>query len=195
MEEVAFVAPPHIDHPKFHAAPTAVRAKKMRTKCSRLDQRASIWWTRFLTPNNRGVLLNNLNGRLTNHFRKVFHVPYTVFLDLMQVATTNWWQEWHDKQKCRAGKAVSSLELKLMGALFVLAQGVTHLCASLCTNLSEEVHRSFFIKWVRDMSSIKDDYIFMPQDDLTFRKVSGGNAARGLRGCVGSVDCVHFGWD
>ena len=38
MEEVAFVAPPHIDHPTFHAAPTAARAKKMRTKCSLLDQ-------------------------------------------------------------------------------------------------------------------------------------------------------------
>jgi hypothetical protein len=74
MEEVAFVAPPHIDHPTFHAAPTAVRAKKMRTKCIRLDQRTSNWWTRFLTPNNRDVLLNNRNGRLANHFRKVFHI-------------------------------------------------------------------------------------------------------------------------
>jgi hypothetical protein len=45
------------------------------------------------------------------------------------------------------------------------------------------------------MSSIKDEFIFMPQDDRTFQKVTEEYAARGLPGCVGSVDCVHIGWD
>jgi hypothetical protein len=195
MEEAASVEIPHVEPMTFHAPPVAAKPKKKRTKCRRMDQRSSIWWTRFLTPTHRAELLNSPNGRLANQFRKLFHVPYVVFLDLMQVATNNWWQEWHEDNKCRAGKLVSSLDLKIMGSLFVLAQGVSHLCASICSNISEEVHRSFFNKWIRDMLSIKDEYIFMPQDDFTFRKVSQVYASRGLPGCVGSVDCVHIGWD
>ena len=171
------------------------KAKKKRTKHQRLDQRMSIWWTRFLTPVLRAELLQNPNGRLANQFRKLFHVPYIVFLDLMKLATDRWWQEWHEDNRCRAGKLVSSLDLKVLGSLFVLAQGVSHICAGVCSNLSEEVHRSFFNKWIRDMSSIKDDYVFMPLDDATFATVSNQYAARGLPGCVGSVDCVHIGWD
>jgi hypothetical protein len=45
------------------------------------------------------------------------------------------------------------------------------------------------------MASIKDAFIFMPQDDYTFQKVTEDYASRGLPGCVGSVDCVHIGWD
>jgi hypothetical protein len=45
------------------------------------------------------------------------------------------------------------------------------------------------------MSSIKDEYIFMPTTNEQFEKVVGEYSARGLPGCVGSVNCVHVGWD
>ena len=35
----------------------------------------------------------------------------------------------------------------------------------------------------------------MPEDEATFQKVVGEYTARGLPGCVGSVDCVHIAWD
>ena len=135
------------------------------------------------------------NGRLAKQFRKLFHTPYDVFLDLVNLAKERWWQEWNEDNRCRAGKLVSSLDLKILGALFVLAQGVSHVICSTCSNLSEELHRSFFHKWIRHMASIKNEFIFMPQDDYAFQKVSEEYAARGLPGCVGSVDCVHIGWD
>ena len=171
------------------------KSKKKRTKFPRMNQRDSIWWTRFLSPAQRAELLMNPNGRLAKQFRKLFHVPYVLFVDLMSLAKQRWWQEWDDKNRCKAGKLVSSLDLKILGSLFVLAHGVAHVIASVCSNLSEEVHRSFFMKWISDMSSIKDEFIFMPQDNDTFRKVSEEYAARGLPGCIGSVDCVHIGWD
>lgn len=173
----------------------APKPKKRRTKYPRRNQRESLWWTRFLAPAQRADLLLFPNGRLAAQFRKLFHTPYDVYLDLMNLATERWWEEWSDEKRCRAGKLVSSLDLKLLGALFVLAQGVTHFVCSTCSNLSEEVHRSFFQKWIRQMSSIKDEFIFMPHDDFAFQKVTEEYEARGLPGCIGSVDCVHIGWD
>ena len=199
MEDVApLVADlPTVQQPLPRPPPPAPRRKpkKKRTKYPRRIQRDSIWWTRFLAPAQRAELLQIPNGRLAKQFRKLFHAPYAVFLDLMSIATERWWPDWTEENRCRAGKLVSSLDLKILGSLFVLAQGVTHYVCSTCSNVSEEVHRSFFHQWLRHMSSIKDEFIFMPYDDLTYHKVSDDYAARGLPGCVGSVDCVHIGWD
>ncbi len=106
-------------------------------------QRDSMWWTRFLAPAQRAELLQTPNGRLANQFWKLFHAPYDVFLDLMSIATERWWPDWTEENRCRAGKLVSSLGLKILGSLFVLPQGVTHYICSTCSNVSEEVHRSF----------------------------------------------------
>ena len=45
------------------------------------------------------------------------------------------------------------------------------------------------------MSSLKAEYIFMPQDHAELNFVVGEYEALGLPGCIGSVDCVHIGWD
>ena len=168
------------------------KRKIKRSKYLRMNQRQSIWWTRFLSPPQRTELLTNPNGRLGKQFRKLFHVPYVLFVDLTSLATQRWWQEWDNENRYKAGKLVSSLDLKILGSLFVLAHGVAQVIASIFSNLSEEVHRSFFIKWIDDMSSIKDEFIFMPRDEDTFRNVSAEYEARGLPGCIGSVDCVHL---
>ena len=76
-----------------------------------------MWWTRFLAPAQRDELLLDTNGRLAKQFRKLFHTPYDVFLDLMNLAKERWWQEWNEDNRCRrAGKLVSSLDLKILGA-------------------------------------------------------------------------------
>jgi hypothetical protein len=45
------------------------------------------------------------------------------------------------------------------------------------------------------MSSIKAEFIHYPRDEHEYRFVVDAYAAVGLPGCVGSVDCVHIGWD
>ena len=46
------------------------------------------------------------------------------------------------------------------------------------------------------MASICDEYIYMPKDNATCRRVVGEyTARRAFPGCIGSVDCVHIGWD
>ena len=160
-----------------------------------MNQKDSLWWRMFLVAPKRNEVMVEPNGRFAAKFRKLFHVPFKVFLQLRDVASEDFWTEWTEDRKCRAGKIVSNLELKILGALFVLATGDSHFVCSTCSNISEEVHRSFFLKWIFNMASIKERYIYMPLDDASYQKVVGEYTARGFPGCVGSVDCVHIGWD
>jgi hypothetical protein len=45
------------------------------------------------------------------------------------------------------------------------------------------------------MASVKEEFVFLPNDEESFNRVVGEYMIRGLPGCVGSVDCVHIGWD
>jgi hypothetical protein len=45
------------------------------------------------------------------------------------------------------------------------------------------------------MALISHEYIYMPRDDAMYRQVVGENTARGFPSCIGSIDCVHIGWD
>ena len=169
--------------------------KKTRNVYSRKPQDGSTWSRDFLNPTLREVYVIEPHGRDAKKFRRLFRVPYDLFVSLVRQANTRWWTEWKPDKVDAAGKLVSSLELKVLGALYVLGNGATQFQVSIQTNLSEEVHRSFFLSWISKMSSIKDEYIFMPTTDEQFEKVVGEYSARGLPGCVGSVDCVHVGWD
>lgn len=184
-----------VDNRQSHRQLRPTKTKRKRTKYPRMNQKDSLWWRMFLEAPKRNEVMVEPNGRLAEKFRKLFHVPFQVFLELRDVANEEFWTEWTEDRKCRAGKLVSNLELKILGALFVLATGDSHFVCSTCSNISEEVHRSFFLKWIFNMTSIKERYIHMPLDDASYQKVVGEYTARGFPGCVGSVDCVHIGWD
>ena len=120
------------------------KTKRKRTKYLRMNQKDSLWWRMFLLAPKRTEVMVEPNGRLAAKFRKLFHVPFQVFLELRDVANAEFWTEWTEDRKCRAGKIVSNLELKILDAPFVLATGDSHFVCSTCSNISGEVHRSFF---------------------------------------------------
>ena len=45
------------------------------------------------------------------------------------------------------------------------------------------------------MASVKERFIFMPKNEIQLSFVTDEYRDMGLPGCVGSVDCVHIGWD
>ena len=63
------------------------------------------------------------------------------------------------------------------------------------SNISDVVHRKFFVQWIGLMAGIKDRFIYMPHEQLALDFVTEEYRSMGLPGCVGSVDCVHIGWD
>ena len=86
------------------------KTKRKRTKYPRMNQKDSLW-RMFLVAPKRNELMVEPNGRLAAKFRKLFHVPFEVFLQLRDVANEEFWTEWTEDSKCRAGKIVSNLEL------------------------------------------------------------------------------------
>ena len=169
--------------------------KKARNKYARKPQAESLWSTHYLTVELRDEYLGDPHGREAKKFRRLFRVPYDFFVVLVAISKERWWPDWTPEKLCNAGKLVSSLELKVLGALFVLGHGVSHHVVGIQTHLSEEVHRVFFLSWLSKMSSISTEYIYMPKTEEQFEFVVGEYSARGLPGCVGSVDVVHVGWD
>jgi hypothetical protein len=188
----------HVDTPveeeeeEEHASPVR---KKTRNVYARKPQAESTWSLDYLNPSLRDVYVADPHGRDAKKFRRLFRVPYNLFVDLVQMSKERWWRDWTPDKVCNAGKLVSSLELKVLGALYVLGTGASQYQVSVQTHLSEEVHRVFFLLWLSRMSSISTEYIYMPKTEEQFEFVVGEYSARGLPGCVGSVDCVHVGWD
>ena len=187
-------------HDKEGEAPAPLQTaspvrKKSRTVYVRKPQSDSTWSRDYLIPALRETYLREPHGRDAKKFRRLFRVPYDLFLTLVLTAKDRWWPEWTPEKVDAAGKLVSSLELKVLGALYVLGTGATQHQVGVQTNLSEEVHRCFFLSWTAKMSSIQKEYIFMPTNEEQFARVVGEYSTRGLPGCVGSVDCVHVGWD
>jgi hypothetical protein len=74
--EIEDVAPLVADLPLVHIIPLPPpkKPKKKRTKFPQMNQRESIWWTRFLAPAQRAELLLHPNGRLAKYFRKLFSI-------------------------------------------------------------------------------------------------------------------------
>ena len=94
------------DLPAAVVVPRPTKMKSKRTKFPRMNQRETSvwWWKRFLAPPQRAELLMHRDGRLAKQFWKLFHTLYKVFLDLMQLTTERWRQEWNEENRCRAGK-------------------------------------------------------------------------------------------
>ena len=88
-------------------------------------------------------------------------------------------------------------QISLCRPLYTSALGTAtaHFVVSMNTNLNEETNHSFIINWTEKMASLQHDFIYMPCDDEQYSFVVNEYSDMGLTGCVGSVDCVHIGWD
>jgi hypothetical protein len=154
------------------------------------------WWRLYLSPEALQAYEDEPDGRLSRKFHRMFRMSFDIFKRrALDLAVETWWQNWHEDAVDCFNKPNADLRLKLLGAaLCTLATAATHFFVSTCTNLSEEVHRSFFNNWIEKMTSIKERFIFFPSDDESLKFVCNEYAQLGLPGCVGSVDCVHVGW-
>ena len=162
--------------------------RRLKTECN--------WWKLYLAPEKKRIFEEDRNGRESLNFRRMFRVPYDVYSNrLLTLAITRWWPEWHSDKVDSWGRPVGDLELKILGALYMLGTAATPFVVSSNTNLSEEVHRVFFLDWIDKMSLLKEDFIYMPRNRDEYNFVVDEYAKMGLPGCVGSIDCVHIGWD
>ncbi len=95
----------------------------------------------------------------------------------------------------RLDAQLGTLNSNYLVFLNVFGHGADHSSVSLQTNISDVVHRKFFVQWIGLMAGIKDRFIYMPHEQLALDFVTEEYRSMGLPGFVGSVDCVHIGWD
>jgi hypothetical protein len=169
---------------------------KKRRIFKREKKEDSTWWRKYLSQEKKLAMNVEPEGRVAKKFRRNFRIPYAMYqTKIWAMARERWWPGYHDGKMDAYGRLICDLELKLLGALFVLANGSTQFIVSEFTDISEEVHRQFFKKWLQHMASVKDEFIFFPRDDVGHNFVVDEYASIGFPGCIGSVDCVHIGWD
>ena len=67
------------------------------------------------------------------------------------------------------------------------------------TEISKEVHRNLFIHWTSKFAEKKDEYVYIlreeEEDDDQLQQILNDYSSIGLPGCIGSVYCVHIGWN
>ena len=171
-------------------------AKRIRRTHARKPMNTSTWWTLFLSPEAKASYVSEPDGRDAKVFRRAFRIPYSLFKEkILDFSVRMWWPEWHEYKVDAFGRPVGYLEVKLLGVLNSLGHAASHFSVGLQTNISEEVHRKFFMQWTGLMASVKHLFIYMPQEEAQLRFIMEEYRDMGLPGCVGSVDCVHVGWD
>jgi hypothetical protein len=137
------------------------------------------------------------DGQVSTRFQQIsVHLMGCIRQKILGMAKERWWPNWHpNNMDAFLGRDVGDLELKILGCLYVIATGNLQFQVSEKMDLSKEVHMQFFIVWLANMSSTKPEFIHFPLDNDGYRFVVDNHASMGLPGCVGSVDCVHIGWD
>jgi Plant transposon protein len=179
---------------EMNAAP-GVDIKKRKTSL-RKKKEHSPWWRMYLADPCKTEMETEPRGQLARNFRRNFRFPYPLYKTaILGMATARFWPTWDYLKVDAFHKPICDLELKLLGALYVLANGATHFSVSELSYMSEEVHRCFFLTWTSHMASVKDEFIHFPRDDAEYNFVVEEYAKLGFPGCVGSVDCVHIGWE
>jgi hypothetical protein len=112
---------------------------------------------------------------------------------------SNGWYDPHRKD-C-TNLLCKDLELLLLGVHYTLATGVSHLYVYIQTDISKEVHRKFFIHWTSKFAEKKDEYVYIlreeeeDDDQAQLQRILNDYSSIGLPGCIGSVNCVHIGWN
>lgn len=94
------------------------------------------------------------------------------------------------------GRPSSPLALLILGTLRVLGRNAMFDDVAEATNISEEVHRNFFRKFVLRWSLSKyPELVRAPETEEEFRDNEQEYHRAGFTGCFASVDCVHVRWE
>jgi hypothetical protein len=85
-------------------------------------------------------------------------------------------------------------QIRIMGTLNILGNHTPFRKLSMNTELSTEDHCLFYHKFLKHLTSVKEEFVKYPEtfDELT--SVMSKYAAKKLHGCVGSIDVVHLKW-
>ena len=89
----------------------------------RPDYKESLWWKLIHNPQ-----VHDPNHRMGKQFRRRFRVPFEIFQKLLQTARDRKW--FPEPTNPNRDQCYVQLELKMLGALWVLGRGVMFDCVA-----------------------------------------------------------------
>lgn len=143
-------------------------------------------------------------------FRSRFRLPYSSFLDLLNMLTLDdtdiilsKWRPTARKSSTTpfphlhgSWKGCSPLALLLMGSLRYLGRGLTFDDLEECTFISRDVHRVFFHAFIKyGATKLYNMYVKMPESIEELRECEHAYRIAGFPGCIGSCDATHIPLD
>ncbi|CAN0170032.1 unnamed protein product [Ascophyllum nodosum] len=153
---------------------------------------ASTWgqWLQKLEDLSAAPVGLDCGCREARDFASHFRVSYDIFLFIMEAVKPVFSACTHDV----AGRPCPPLKLKVLGALNVLASGVTFKDVAAMSGMSISTAETSFHHFCEKISEgLWETWVTLPVgDDL--KKVEEIYRKCGLPGAVGSLDCTHFKW-
>ena len=158
---------------------------------------SSIYWRKYILeaqnahPNDDQSIWNDksFKGR---QFRNRFGLPYSMFYEVCQ--------KWNTDGEYRASTDLVNREridarLLILGWFRVVSKGVPFDNVEEGNDVSLERNRSFFDRFTRWFKAAYAWKIAMPRTDTEIAHVEQYYRNNLVPGAIGSIDCVHVGWD
>lgn len=166
---------------------------KTRHIYPRSDYTSSLWW----------IMLQNGRVNLPHHrehavFRRRFGVTFARFHIIVDFAKS-WKDEsgnplWSNGGDA-SGRPSVPLELKILGALRMVAKGCSFDAISELTGMSITcMHAFFHLFWSAFRSHLYAPWVYFPKNTAGALSSLLPYSRLGFPGAVGSVDCTHIAW-
>ena len=169
------------------------KIKKRRAHYEKGTVERANWFRRYLATPHHISDVNIPSHPKAIEFCRNFSIPYSIYESLLHMTINNGWYD--QNRRNVTGKLCSDIRLLLMGVLHKMADNASKYVCQTNTNISADLHRFFSLNWWKNMVSIRDNNIGMPQNVEDLLNISSDFDRRGLRGCCGSMDVGHRGWD
>ena len=157
------------------------------------DVHSSNWHRKFLADDVREQTRILARRDRFGEFRSHFRVTFEKFEYLVDLFLSNGWIR--RTKHCRDDHTLRvKAELLILSCLNILGNSTPFRQLTASTNISFSEHRHFFHLFIDKLYSVRDNYIFLPRNELELSKITDRYKAQGLPGAMGSKDVVHTKW-
>jgi len=135
---------------------------------------------------------NPMDSSWNAKFKRRFRLSYPAFMEIARLArlpeNNQYFNPWTNESDKRQSK--TPLELLLLGALRYIGRGWTFDDIEESTGVSEEVHRLFFLVFIRfGREFLYNRFVVIPETSQ--EAFSKAYTMAGFPGCIGSMDASH----
>ena len=156
--------------------------------------RTSCWYLNFLKPGQVRDMTHELSlSDRYGEFRHWFRMPLVKVERLADIFIDRGYVD-PPRSHFRQCEFRERVELLVMSSLYLLGSGAAfRSCRAVCKISTSEICKFFFL-FLDSFYAMQKEYIQLPADMATLKKVTESYESVGLPGACGSMDVVHVKW-